>query len=91
MKTIQQKNTQRMSGTSYPGIFAIKKKRDVDNNKAQFQTLDIWLKDELILSCLPDSPDKKPQSVPIKSVLTEQAATIPERVCPQFNGRDRIS
>jgi hypothetical protein len=48
MKTILQKNTQRMSGTSYPGILAIKKKWDVDNNKAQFQTLDTWLKDELI-------------------------------------------
>jgi hypothetical protein len=61
MKTIPQKNTQRRSGPSYPGVLAIKKKRDVDNNKAQFQTLDTWLKDELILSCLPDSPDKKPQ------------------------------
>jgi hypothetical protein len=39
MKTIPQENMQRISGTSYPRILAIKKKRDVDNNKAQFQTL----------------------------------------------------
>ncbi|MFA5296495.1 MAG: hypothetical protein WC382_13395 [Methanoregulaceae archaeon] len=91
MKTIQLKNTQRMSGTLYPGILIVKKKRDLESNKAQFKTLDTWLKDELILSCLPNSPNKKPQNIPLNSVLTEQTATIPERGYQLLNGRGRIS
>jgi hypothetical protein len=91
MKTIFQKNTRWISGTSYPGILTIKKNRDVDNNKAQFRILDTWLEDELILSRLPDSPDKKTQSVPMKGVLAEQAATISEQVFPSGKRWDCVA
>jgi hypothetical protein len=47
MKTIFQKNTRWISGTSYPGILTIKKNRDVDNTKAQFRILDTWLEEHL--------------------------------------------
>jgi len=88
MKTNYQKNTQSIPGTFSRGILVLKKLRDEDNKKAQFQILDTWLKHEVIFSYLPNSPDKKSQSVP---VLQWQVATMPKQVSPLLNRRDRLA
>jgi len=53
VKMTLQKNMQGISGTSYPRILAIKKKRDLDNNKARCQSPGTGLRDELARAFLP--------------------------------------